>query len=414
MATASELGKLLAQKRGELQNLIETKSTPEGLDFNTDEIKAFNDRNEELNRLNDEYVAAKSIEDAARQNADELKALNGLDRKVPFANTNGADVREQAQATKSLGQIFVESQAYKSARENDMRHAKFDVTASSISINDAVKTVFSTSTGYVPYPAQQAGYVPFAVRRPVVADLIPQTDTDAPSIIYMEQTTQTLAADTVAQGAVKPESAFAWTRRTTPMEVIAHTLPITNQALEDVPGIRDIIDQQMTLGVQLAEEDQILNGTGTTPDLMGFMNKTGVQTRALGGDDIFTAAMAAFTLVRFTGFADVTGGIVHPNDWLSVITLKDTTGRFIYGNPQDQGPQRLWGVPIIVTTAMTENTALFGDFNMYSRLWRMHGIRLIVGYVNDDLVRNQQTLVAEERVTLQISRPSAFVKITGI
>jgi hypothetical protein len=51
---------------------------------------------------------------------------------------------------------------------------------------------------------------------------------------------------------------------------------------------------------------------------------------------------------------------------------------------------------------------------MYSRVWRKGGFRIVIGLVDDDLKRNQQTLVVEERVALQIARPSAFVKVTGL
>jgi HK97 family phage major capsid protein len=417
MPKAIELQKQLEQKRGELAEFVKSHTTNDGLDFTVDEIKAFNDRNDELGQLHDEYVKARQVEEIAQRNEEELKSLrddlNKPNRRVPFG---GGGQQQEAPAFKSLGQAFTESREYLSNRNSSTSKFIVDIEGATLkTATDAVKTVFSTATGYVPYPPQQAGAVPFANRRLVVADLLPQTDTEAPAIIYMEQTTQTINADTVAQGAVKPESAFVWTRRTVPLEVIAHTLPITNQTLEDVPGIRDILDQQMVYGLQYAEEEQILNGTGTSPDLQGFLTKTGVQTQALGVDDQFTAAMKAFTKVRFTGFADVTGGVMHPNDVQDIVTLKDTTGRFIYGDPTMAiGQFRLWGVPVVVTPAMTEDTGLFGDFVMYARLWRKGGIRIEVGFVNDDFARNQQTLRVEERAALQISRAAAFVKVTGL
>lgn len=376
----------------------------------------------ELGTLHDEYTAARTMAEAEKRVNDEYKALKEIDRRVPFSPTGGAVEESDAmegevrapRGFKSLGDHFVRSEQFKALHKDSKPQFAVDVEGVTLKSADGMKAVMTTAAGISAYPPQQSDVVPIARRRPTVADLMPSTDTQAPAIIYLEQTTATNAADTVLEGGSKPQSTMIWTRRTVPLEVIAHYIPITNQELEDIPGIRDIVDQELIAMLKLAEEDQILNGNGTSPDLVGILAKTGVQTQAKGSDDVFTAAMRAYTLVRHTGFADVSAGVMHPNDWLTYVTAQETTGRFIYGNPADAVVQRIWGVPIVVTTAMTENTALFGDFAMYARLWRKGGIRVEVGLVNDDFIKNQQSIRCEERAALQIRRPSAFVKLTGI
>lgn len=407
MATAKEVGLKLEAKRGELQRFLQARTTSAGLDFRGDDITAFNSRNEELKSLSDQHNYLVAAENSRVQRS----GIYGNTSGAPYAGTNyGAG--NFGGSTKTLGELFVDSPEYKAHSVESPNVTRWSAQLP----YDGVKAALTTSTGVVPYPAQQAGVVPFATRRPVMRDLMPVSETDSKFVLYIEQTTQTFAADTVAEGAAKPESTLGTTRRNVELEVIAHNIKVTNQALDFIPGVREMIDQQGVLGLQLAEEDQILGGNGTSPDLQGFLTKTGVQTQAVGSDDKFTAFHNAMTKVMFSpGFANTSGGAINPLDWNRIVTTKDTTGRFIYGDPFAATQNaRIWGVPLVVTPAITEGTALIGDFLTYARLWVNGGVRVLVGYVSDDLTKNQQTIVIEEYVALQISRPGAFCKITGL
>ena len=404
MATANEIGRMLDQKRGELQEFVKTRTTSEGLNFEGEEIKAFNDRGGELKTLQEQFDGLQRAENLAKSNSDSIESGLTVHRSGVYGGAANGAYGAQGGSIKTLGDLFLESSEYKSQTRE-----KFAVEMA----NSSLKAVLTGSV--LPYPTQQPGAIPFAVRTPVVADLIPQTDTDQPSIVYLEQTLQSFGAAPVAEGALKPESDFAWTRRTAAFEVIAHWAKISLQSLEDAPAIRDIINQDLVRGLQLAEESQLLVGNGTSPQIQGFLTKTGVQTQAKGGVSVFEAFMSTLTKIRFTGFSNPTGAVFHPTNWQGVVTAQDTTGRFIFGDPAVlQQSMQLWGIPVRVTPAITLGTALVGDFQGYSRLWRRGGIRTVVDMTGDDLIRNLRTILAEERLALQISRAAAFCTLTGL
>ncbi|MBW3637877.1 MAG: phage major capsid protein [Armatimonadetes bacterium] len=423
MSLTQELKAQYDQKKGELNEFVVQHTDPESgkPKFSVAELKMFNDRNDELAPLFDAWSAAVKNE----QREAEMKSV---DRSGLFGGSgDGAQARE----IKSLGDLVLGSEEYnahKSDTSSGGQGNKFAVEIKGVTLNDLryanqfvgmtdseIKATITSGLGVVPYPQQRPGVVEFATRRPVVADLIPQSNTDSPMILYVEETAVTRAAGPVAEGAIKPQSDFTMTRRTVNVEVIAHRFKLTNQALEDIPGLRDRLNQNGTLGLALAEEAQILSGTGVTPELQGFLTKTGVQTQAIGLDDRFTAFRKAMTNVESIGFANTTGGVFNAFDWQEYLTTKDANGRFIFGDPGAQTQEtRLWGVPVIGTVAMAQGTALLGDFQMYSRLWRKGGVRVINGWSGDDIDRNLQTIVIEERVALEIDRATAFCKITGL
>ncbi|MDQ3833993.1 MAG: phage major capsid protein [Actinomycetota bacterium] len=427
MPTVLEMQRDLDQKRGELARIFEeykTDQKDEGgnvvfkAGIPIDEIKKRNDELTELGKTLDE---AKEMDEIYQKSIRDIQESRKANRQFEFSGNDKGE-NEPSNEGKSLGQLFAESREYKERKEKDTRnpfHTELKgVKVTEVFRNLETKANFTTGAGFAPFVPRIPRVIMSAQRQPVVADLIPQDDTTASAIKYMEETTFTNAAAAVAEGGTKPESALQFTERTVPMTKIATSLPVTDEQLMDVPQIRAVIDNRLTLMLRLEEDRELLLGNpggANAAEMTGFLNKSGVLNTAKGADDVFTAVYKAITAVRdTTGFADPSGIVFNPNNWLTIRTTKDGMGRFILGDPDQEGPERLWGLPVVKTVAMTAGTSLLGDFQMFSHISRREGIRIDVGYVNDQFIKNLQTILIEERLALEIYRAAAFSTVTGL
>lgn len=325
---------------------------------------------------------------------------------------SGGNTRE----VKSLGRYFSESDEYKNAK--DKKKISLDIEGVSLKDLDGdlfTKTLMETTAGFAPFSPRLSRVILSAQRRPVVADLIPQENIGPQgSVKFMEETTFTNNAAAVAEGGLKPESALAFTERTQAIEKIATWLPVTEEQLSDVPQLRAVIENRLSLMLRQAEEVELLDGTGTSPRLNGFYNKI-TQAQAKGNDPTPDAFYKAMTLVRTTGRAEPSGVIMHPNDWQRIRLLRTGDGIYIWGSPSEEGNDRLWGLPVVATTAATEGIGIIGDFATYSQIFRREGIRIeSTNSHSDYFIYNKLVILIEERLTLLIYRAAAFCEVTGI
>jgi HK97 family phage major capsid protein len=362
-------------------------------------------RNKELADLATDYQRLLTVAQAADANS---KALAEYTRPAPVVGHNGAGEQPAAES-KSLGHRFADALQSKGFKPDGRREISTEMP------DVDFKTLMTESAGFAP-PNNRGPIVQYtALRRPVVADLVPQDTTTDTVIKWMLETTFTNNAAATAEGATKPESALVFTEQSTLVEKISTWIPVTTEQIDDVPQLRGIINNRLTVMLKLTEETELLTGSGTPPHLTGFLNTSGIQTQAKGADPTPTAIYKAITLVRFTGFAEPSGVVMHPNDWQDIRTLQDTTGRYIWGDPWVPGPEQIWGLPVVVTPAMTQNTAFLGDFGLYSHISRRQGVTMAVSNSHSTyFVENKQAILIEERLSLEVYRPTAFATVTGI
>jgi len=308
----------------------------------------------------------------------------------------------------SLGAAFVGSAAYKMRNEGRPK-AHLDIHPKQL------KTLMTTTTGWVPETTRSGRVVDFAYAGPDVISIIPANTTDEGYYTWMEETTFTNAAAEVAEGAAFPEAALALTEKTQVVETVAVWIPVTDRQLEDVSGIRDYIDQRLELFLRLRMNTQVIAGNGTTPNLKGILNWSGIQTQAKGADPVFDAIRKGMTKIRVTGQANPSHVVLHSNDWQEICLTRTADGLYILGNPASDTPKRIWGLPVVETAVLTEGTGLVGDFPAHCGLFYRRGIDVQISNSHSTyFIEGKQAIRADVRTVLVSFRPSAYCTITGI
>jgi HK97 family phage major capsid protein len=355
-----------------------------------------------IKALNDEMTDLGAKADELRGVARAATAVRDGEEKGETSDDQDPGEDRRTKRTLTFGEAFVKSGAGGKLKG---RVVELDVE---------LKTLFETATGWVP-EATRGPRVILDAQRPVqVVDFIPQTTTNQNAVTFMEETTFTNAAAETAEGVAKPEAALALTEQTSPVRKIAVWIPVTDEQLEDVPRIQQYLDNRLGFMVRQRLDLQIISGNGTAPNISGMLDIVGIQTQAKGADPTPDAVYKAITKVNVTGQAMANLVIFHPNDWQDVRLLRTVDGIYIWGNPSDAGPERIWGLPVAVVQAATENTAIVVDTS-FTELAMKKGLEVKVSDSHGDFfIENKQAVRAELRAAFIVYRPAAICSVTGV
>jgi HK97 family phage major capsid protein len=395
-------------------SLVKSNGFPE-LGNTIARLKRITEIDTEINDLTDEVLVLKAGEDSANATLEREKMMQAAVNSVVHPEaTDGTIIGKGGQiiAPKGLGQMFIESKEYTQRNGN--------VVAEKAYYNDRdlnIKTLFETTAGFAPESVRSGLILPAATRPLQMADLIPTGAINQAAEVYMEQTTRTNTAAETAEGGAFNEATFVYTERSETVRKVTISLPVTDEQLEDEARISSIIQDDLMLMLRQRIDTQTLNGSGVSPDITGYLNKSGILTQVKGADPVPDAIFKLMTQIRVTGRAFPTAAVLHPNDWQEIRLLTTADGIYIWGSPSEAGPERIWGLPVVQADALAEGTGLVGDFGnpTYSQMLIRRGITLkITDSHSTDFVNGKQMIRADIRVAFVIRRAAAFGTVTGI
>ena len=259
-------------------------------------------------------------------------------------------------------------------------------------------------------------------RRLFVRDLIPVQQTGLASVPYIQEVngpTNETGATTVKEGSAKPEVTAEFTTVDAPLRKIAAWIQVTMEAMEDAPTLAGYINTRLTYMVLLEEEDQVLQGNGTAPNISGILDQSGILTQTATNNDVpATIADAAAKIELKDGFAD--GIAMNPGDyWASISERRSTNfdgesnGSSGTSIPFGAPPQTLWGLQVVRTRTLASLTAIVGCWSLGATIFEKGGVRIRSTDSHASLfTSNTEVVLAEKRTGLAVHRPDWFVDTT--
>jgi len=350
--------------------------------------------------------ATGKADEALKNEIDNLtKSFNERFDAYEVANKKQADVSKNLTFKGALNQAINDG-AIDSLRNGNNRSASFEVKAD--------MTIGADFTGDVIPADRVPGYKFDPTRSVHIRQLIPTGSTDSDVVRYVKESGYTDGGAAKAEGATLGQSDFDMTATDANVRKIGCYFRISEEMLSDTPQLTSYLSARAPEKLLSVEDDQILNGSGVAPNLSGII--TDAADFAAGGFalaiesanefDVLTVALNQLALANYS--ADYI--MINPTDFHKILLLKSSQNEYLVKD-WNQGLQpRINGVPVILSTAVTSDKYLVGNFGMGTQLWIRDNVGVEFSRFDSTNFRDGfVTVRVQERVALTNYLPNAFV-----
>jgi HK97 family phage major capsid protein len=338
----------------------------------------------------------------------EARAADPNQRGSRGPTAAGAETGEH----RTAGQMFVESDAYTQRGSHNIGETEVRnlLTGSSIGTSGSDNLAL-IGQPYLHTPSLRR-------RRFFVRDLMSVETTGLQVIPYVQELnalTNETGAGTVMEASAKPEVTMQFTPAEAPVRKIAAWVQVTEEAFADAPTLRAYVDSRLAYMLLVEEEDQLINGNGTAPNISGILDQTGLQTQAAVDNDLAaTIGLAAGKVENVDGSFD--GTAINPiTYWEGVVERHTGTmdGGHVDANVPFGTPPPLWGEAVVRTRALAADKAIVGNWQQGATIFDRMGTTIRSTDSHASLfISNTLVVLAEKREALAVWRPDFFVDVT--
>lgn len=352
--------------------------------------------------------------DLKKQIEDTKGELQKVIDQVVDLEQKGVKLRGQPGEGKSFIDLIKGDESYKSLNQKNAALAQLEVTKSDMA---SMKEMKVTSAGIVA-PVYDPVIQPGIRQELRIRDLLTSIPVTGQQYTYFREKLHTRGAAPVAEGGLKPTSNVTFEPVTDRVKKLAVWMPVTDEALDDVPQMFAYLQQLLRYDLKLEEEAQILKGDGTGENLPGLMTQATTYDTALSkaGDTAIDLVRRAIYQVRKQSQMSADGTVMTELDWMNIELQKDGENRYLFANLQGLVTPILWGRPVITSDSMDEGDGTTGgeflvaNFARSTTLFDRMSFVFKMGLINDQFIKNERALLVEERLGLGVRRKEALVK----
>ncbi|MBH3412942.1 phage major capsid protein [Pseudomonas putida] len=352
--------------------------------------------------------------DLKKQIEDQKGELQKVIDQVVDLEQKGVKLRGQPGEGKSFIDLIKGDESYKSLNQKNAALAQLEVTKSDMASMKEMKVTSAGIVAPVYAPVIQPG-----IRQELrIRDLLTSIPVTGQQYTYFREKLHTRGAAPVAEGGLKPTSNVTFEPVTDRVKKLAVWMPVTDEALDDVPQMFAYLQQLLRYDLKLEEEAQILKGDGTGENLPGLMTQATTYDTALSkaGDTAIDLVRRAIYQVRKQSQMSADGTVMTELDWMNIELQKDGENRYLFANLQGLVTPILWGRPVITSDSMDEGDGTTGgeflvaNFARSTTLFDRMSFVFKMGLINDQFIKNERALLVEERLGLGVRRKEALVK----
>lgn len=330
--------------------------------------------------------------------------------------------------TRSYGAQIVESPSYAEWVEHGQRGTFVIETRNLIGEFPNTPQYNTGTNGWLPVATPIMALGSQQRRRAFIRDLMTVSATGLKVIPYIGETNQVTnetGFQMVSEGSAKSEVTLTFGPYTAIVEKMAGWLPITDEIVADAPTLMGYINGRLEYMAMIREEQQLLFGSGTSPQIQGLDTVSGLQTQAMvsatgettnAGDFPATMAAAYSLIENVDGEPD--GVVCNPlNFWTAIAKRHVNQFDNGFGTGAPGSPPAAagitWGETCVRTRACTSGIAYAGSWKMGSTLFDRETFNIRIKDQHSDwAIRNLNLIIGEKRIAVAWHRGSLFVKAT--
>lgn len=398
---------------------METPEVKKLLDDIQAEIKSFNEAKadmqkaidgkvgaDEIKKLTDLYNAGKTNIETLSKQLDELQLQmkdHPLAKKAadPFAGLKKAFDAKKTEV-KAAGGMF----------SFDLKDVDPRMLFKASTIDTYTELSDSDMGTAVVVPMRTPGVEKLPDRAVLMLDVAQRGTTNSNRVTWVERSARTAAAASVAEGGQYAQSDLTYIMKAAEVEKIGTFIKVTNEALEDWDEMLTQIKNELLPMVERVLENQLYQGTGTTPQLDGIITTASAYaSTSLNGSvtapNTFDAIRAAANQIAEYNYVP-NYAFIAPADFAKMEMAKGSDGHYVMPPFVTAGGMTVAGIRIVPSNLITAGDVLVGDFSKVT-LYIKRGIEIkIWDQDSTDPEYDLKTITASVRAAVKFPAPHAY------